>query len=341
MNKIYLFLLFLLVQRNLYSENYAIFIPDNKKTNIYQSDDLPYEDRAIRFLKPTLSSIFGYDIELELSDIVFRYDLNVFTIKSCKHDFCFYQEKKGKFCGRRQLFKNLHLFDKVFVFENENKFKTYRAYRNYEEDCDDLLKEQKSLGLLYESYRTGFIGVGIKPNVGLKKKIERDYFRSKRYYKRLRNKFKFIRLGLRTALFLPSSYKEKVYKYDEKNSTFILSLNLIEELKPKVFETEESLSPLPEVTPRLFFTLQEDGFEDLDYDTLPTKLFNILIDNPDQSIYYYQERKGDDFGRRRLIKDIAQSPYDFYIYCFEEKERFMQKMPKSIQGSFEIRYCDI
>lgn len=337
MNKIYLLFFFLSIQQNLYSETYAVFIPDNDSTNVYTYNGfneihaLSYIDKIYNISKNDIYCNVLYDEKI-IKIVLFHENIPL-------HHFYFYQEKLGAKSGRRRLFADLNHYNKIFVFENLNKFKSYRAYSSYLRGVEELELQYKKAFSTYEHSRKSL------SKYETQQKLERVANRIKSDFDLLNEKFEFYSLDVRPIFFFPEEYNGSVYKYQPKSYEYIIDKENVRS-KKRIFDFRKLEFHKKDFDKNdlglsyLFFNdfKKEDLIKD---NELILPIFEILERWPeDTNFYYYQEGNGNSFGRRRLIKDIKNSPYKICIYCFENKERFIKKIPKLLQDSFEINYCN-
>ncbi|KKP24793.1 MAG: hypothetical protein SZ59_C0001G0111 [candidate division TM6 bacterium GW2011_GWF2_28_16] len=156
MNK-FIFLSFLLLYISkiyLKEYNYAVFIPDNKETNVYTKEGALNGEKALVFLnkiekyklqdqkkltKRISEEFFKKDTESNnlknFTDFIWKYekkDENIYVYKwttpkttfSEEFFYYIYQEKGGKRFGRTCLFNDLAKkdFDRIYVFEEKSLF---------------------------------------------------------------------------------------------------------------------------------------------------------------------------------------------------------------------------
>ncbi|MFH1461762.1 MAG: hypothetical protein ABIF12_02350 [bacterium] len=304
-----------------HSENYAIFIPDNEDTNIYNKETGVFsKEIAKRYLSSFLNlgenkSISFYDRDKLCSAYINR------------RGYYFYQEKGGEDYGRRALFKNIKSYSKVFVFENNAKFESYSNYKEFKEYAafSRLKFERISQELnAYEKWPKNF-----KISLALNAKELRNKYVE--YWKIVNGiaDFKFHFLDNRYAIFCSKKSSYRFYNPIEKG-IFDLS-------QPKyMFNIRSAKILLKRIFGGNVWDVSE--FSDIEVDDLQfVSEKKRSIDKRLFGLSFYQEGGRAAFGFHRLFNDVKNKPYKFKIILLdEEEEEFNKRFPNNYLGTFEI-----
>jgi hypothetical protein len=285
MKKIIYFLFFL--NSYLYSAEYAIFVP--KAT----------QEKFTLFIEKI--NQLGFKREC-----YYFYARKNFDIR----DFDCFIEGGGSKNGRRALFESIQKYKQVFVFENENKFCSYYAYKNYASTIKPYLSAARIYQYELENAKEWpkIYRISSEPDL---ETLERQMAKVQRVLKEINVEFVFLNLRPKIAVFIPNNFVLQPYK----------------EIYTKIFykkEFETDNEVLSELREWLFIKLKDLIKYDLD----------------DFDPYFYQEGCGDFAGRRKLFYDMKTQPYRFKIFSFEDKQMFKKKIPKSFLNSFDLEFCE-
>lgn len=136
MKKMIFLSILLLYPLKIYLTNYAVFIPDNKETNVYNKNGFNKKQIKIYikaiFTNRDNKSVFSEnEALLEMQDGI----LNMYI----GDDSYFFYQEGAKKAGFDALIKNYNNFKKIYVFENrfnfEKKFKKIIKYKDNFEYC--------------------------------------------------------------------------------------------------------------------------------------------------------------------------------------------------------------
>jgi hypothetical protein len=309
MIKIFKKIIFVFICTSLGASNNAIFIPDNLETNVFYQDlsfatDDNLFSNAVLYVKKCLDllSIDYSEFDFNKMDVLYSSNGSILTILFKESFFSFYQEGQGNTCGRRSLFRDLHQYENVFVFENSEKFKGYKSF-----------KKVFSFSRLYYEFYDQIESVST-----LKRKTKPLFLRFNQEFKN----FIFCFLDVKNVFFLPKEYYSDFFETIDSKVKLNLE-RIISQVEIKATtKTNLHFSLLPGDFNFSSDNVRKRNLTFLDYICKNRDLIEIL---PDFRIY---KEGGKDFcGRRLLIRDLNQEPYFFRLYSFEPKNVFLKKIP--------------
>ena len=173
MKKLIVFLIIYSITPMLLAYNYAIFIPYNPGLNVYEEVLVSVDDslkdwvfrskkilfntpNALKYFRVVMSFLNPFDFtEINIGQLFISKNKNIYFFKHFDDNYYFYQEKGGWEFGRRKLLKREEFFFKsscpaaiksyenVFVFENEKRFESFRAFSCLSDSISGLAQQEK------------------------------------------------------------------------------------------------------------------------------------------------------------------------------------------------------
>lgn len=318
MKKQNLFILSFFFYQYIYFNNYAIFIPNNEETNVYNIKTQAFSEKMAN---EYLSTLLDYP--------EWNKSLHIYT-KPCAisidtDKYYFYQENGHDDFGRRALFKNIKNYKKVFCFENKAKFESYSDYKFFIDTSNEYKREYKMLKDEYFNVLRWPKIFKISSASNLKELESRYHYYQKNFT--ITTEIEFHSLGIRYVFFTFKDSKKKYYK----------------KIKAGLFDFSSSSSfDIEGANLLVLYCLRYYNPKVEEMDDIEVNELQVLTGkDPDcgQSVdfYFYQEGGGYIYGFSRLFDDIKKMPYKFKIILPEdERVKFNKKFPQSFIETFEF-----